>query len=153
MKIIDTSILQCKMRNYYILREYCFVLSYGAHLSCEKYLPIENNWHLDIYKLKTIFLNVMWFCPLPTFLVTQMVKMFWIGYVCFEFFFLFFRGKKMRVERDQPARTWEEHLGIQLTDKECLNLALTLISDKDVPNNIMHIEWDRFIYVFEFILY
>ena len=46
----------------------------------------------------------------------------------------------MRVERDQPARTWEEHLGIQLTDKECLNLALTLISDKDVPNNIMHIE-------------
>ena len=55
-------------------------------------------------------------------------------------FFLFFRGKKMRVERDQLAITWEEHLGIQLTDKECLDLALTLISDKDVPNNIMHIE-------------
>ena len=55
-------------------------------------------------------------------------------------FFFFFRGKKMRVERDQPARTWEEHLGIQLTDKECLNFALTSISDKDVTNNIMHIE-------------
>lgn len=55
-------------------------------------------------------------------------------------FFLFFGGKKMRVGRDQPARTWEEHLGIQLTDKECLNFALTLISDKDVQNNIMHIE-------------
>ena len=61
-------------------------------------------------------------------------------YVLNSFFFFFLEEKKMRVERDQPARTWEEHLGIQLTDKECLDLALTLISDKDVPNNIMHIE-------------